>query len=873
MMKPIRVFSVIPSLPPALEGLREVAYNLRWAWNHEAIELFRRLDSDLWETTGHNPVRMLGSIEQAKLEAAQRDEAFLAHLERVSRDFRDYLSGESSWFRRACRKTEFPCQVAYFSAEFGLTECLSIFAGGLGILAGDHLKSASDLGVPLVAVGLLYQQGYFRQYLNQAGWQQEAYEDNDFYNLPLTLVRRPDGGPITVEVQYPGRPVIAQLWRAQPGRIPLYLLDTNTPANTRPEDRDLTDQLYGGDLEARIKQEILLGIGGYRALEALGLEPTVYHMNEGHSAFLALERVRRLMEKHSLQFHEARELASASLVFTGHTPVLAGHDYFPPELIDRYFGDYARRLGFSRADFLALGRHNPAEGDFCMTVLALRLAAFGNGVSKLHGHVARRMWQGLWPGVPEDEIPIGHVTNGVHFQSWISYEMNQLYDRYLGPKWREEPGEQGLWHRVENIPAEELWRTHERRRERLVAFARRRLRTQLERRSAPQSEIEAADEVLDPEVLTIGFARRFATYKRATLLLRDVERLGRILNDPHRPVQVIYAGKAHPRDSAGKEFIRQIVGLARREEFRRRLVFLEDYDMTVARYLVQGVDVWLNTPLRPMEASGTSGMKAAANGALNLSVLDGWWDEAWRVPDLRSNPIGWAIGWGETYDNPDYQDQVEAEALYDLLERDVVPTFYDCGNARLPRRWIARMKSSIEVLCHFFNTHRMVRDYTEAFYLPAHARHLDLAADGAARAKALAAWLARVRQEWPHVRVEAVGDGPGSGLRVGTTAQIGARLSLGALTPSDVAVELYLGRLNPAGEIVDAVSNDMQPVGRDSEGKYLFQASAAPCCKSGLHGYTVRVLPHHPDLTAPFLPGLIVWAEPGLQTLYTTVTR
>jgi starch phosphorylase len=505
-MKPVHVFNVIPALPAPLEGLRQLAHNLRWAWHHQTIELFRRLDSDLWESTGHNPVLMLGAIDQAQLEAAAKDESFLAQLDRAVREQNSYLSAESTWYHRAHGRTE-GLLVAYFSAEFGLTECLSIFAGGLGVLAGDHLKSASDLGVPLVGVGLLYQQGYFRQYLNAAGWQQESYEDNDFQNLPLTRERRADGSPLTVEVSYAGRPVAAQVWRARVGRVPLFLLDTNLPAN-RYEDRVITDQLYGGDLEMRLKQEILLGIGGYRALEALGLDPTLYHMNEGHSAFLGLEWVRRLMEKRGLSFSEAREAASAGLIFTGHTPVPAGHDYFPPPLMDRYFGDYMPRLGLSRAEFLGLGRQNPDNGgeEFCMTVLALRMAASSNGVSKLHGKVARGMWKSIWPGVPEDEVPIGHVTNGVHFRSWISLEMNQLYDRYLGPQWREEHADAQLWKRVEGIPAEELWRTHERRRVRLVAFARRHLRMQLQRRGAPQAEIDAADEALDPDLQAGGSA-------------------------------------------------------------------------------------------------------------------------------------------------------------------------------------------------------------------------------------------------------------------------------------------------------------------------------------------------------------------------------
>ncbi|MGO9230514.1 MAG: alpha-glucan family phosphorylase, partial [Bryobacteraceae bacterium] len=620
-MKPAHVFKVVPSLPPSLEGLRTLACNLRWSWDHNTIELFRRLDTDLWESTGHNPVKLLGLIGQAKLEAAARDEAFLSHLHRTEIALASYLSGESSWFRRTCGGND-GVLVAYFSAEFGLTECLTIFAGGLGILAGDHLKAASDLGVPLVGVGLLYQQGYFRQYLNAAGWQQETYEDNDFQNLPVTLERRSDGSPLTVELTYDGNKVVAQIWRAAVGRVSLYLLDTNVAQN-RPEDRDITDQLYGGGTEMRLRQEILLGIGGCRALEALGLEPTVYHMNEGHSAFLSLERVRRLMERDSLTFAEAREAACAGLVFTTHTPVPAGHDYYSPGLLDHYLGNYSSGLGLSKQEFYGLGRQNPGNDseEFCMTVLALRMAASSNGVSQLHGVVSRKMWKTLWPGVPEDEIPIGSVTNGVHFRSWISAEMNHLYDRYLSPKWREEGADVELWKRAQTIPAEELWRTHERRRERLVGFARRTLRMQLQRRGASQADIDAADEVLNPDALTIGFARRFATYKRATLVLRDPDRLARILNDPQRPVQILFAGKAHPRDDAGKAFIQQIIKLAQGPEFRRRIVFLENYDPALARSLVQGADVWLNTPLRPEEASGTSGMKALANGGLNLSIL------------------------------------------------------------------------------------------------------------------------------------------------------------------------------------------------------------------------------------------------------------
>jgi glycogen phosphorylase len=863
-MKPIHTFSVAPFLPPALKRQRDLVYNLRWAWNHDAIELFRR-DDDLWEKTGHNPVWMLGTIDQSALQAAAADDGFLAHLDRVAEDFDAYQTSESTWFRKTHGNVEHP-RIAYFSAEFGLTDCLSIFAGGLGILAGDHLKSASDLGVPLVGVGLLYQQGYFRQYLNEAGWQQETYPDNDFHNLPLIREQREDGTPLTIEVPFPGRNVVAQVWRAQVGRVPLYLLDTNIPQNSR-SDQDITDQLYGGDSELRVQQEMMLGIGGYRALEALGIAPGVCHMNEGHSAFLALERTRRLMETHHLSFAEAREAASAGLIFTTHTPVSAGHDYFQADLMARYFAEYADSLGLQFRDFMALGRKAPDnDGEpFCMTVLALKLTQASNGVSKLHGQVSRRMWQTLWPDLPEDEIPIGYVTNGVHVQSWISREMAELYDRYLGPHWRDEPADESGWAKTRHISSGELWRTHEKRRERLVAFARRRLRQQLKRRGAPQAEIETADEVLDPDILTICFARRFATYKRATLLLRDPARLARILNDPARPVQIIFAGEAHPRDDAGKELIKQIVTLCRQPEFRRRCVFLEGYDLAVARSIVQGADVWLNTPRRPLEASGTSGMKAAANGALNLSTLDGWWDEAWRkagitAEDDRAAPIGWAIGRGEDYDDPNYQDQVEAEALYEILERDVIPTFYDRGADKLPRRWIAQMKSSIGSLCHYFNTHRMVREYTERFYLPEGVRHQQFTADGMARAKALAAWKGRIRKSWSQVRIDAVSADSLTGLEVGNTIKVAAQIRLGALAPDDVLVELYVGLVDAENRIIEAQPVTMLPVGSEAAGNFRFEASSVVCCTSGLHGYTVRGLPRHPDLAAKFLPGLIVWA-------------
>jgi len=853
MTRPIFTFAVAPSLPKEMECLREIAYNVLWTWDHELLELFMRLDPDLWESTNHNPVQMIGRIRQEVLNAALRDDAFMAQLQRALDHCREYVNNRSTWFQKThdgARRQP----IAYFSAEFGVTECMPIYSGGLGLLAGDHLRSASDLGVPIVGVGLLYQQGYFRQYLNADGWQQERFPENDFYTLPLNPERAADGKTVTVAVEYPGRTVQAEVWRAQVGRVPLYLLDTNIAANS-PEDQDITDQLYGGDSEMRIKQEILLGIGGYRALQAIGLEPAVCHMNEGHSAFMALERCRRLMSEHSLSFAEAREAAMAGTVFTTHTPVPAGNEYFTPALVEKYFRTYTDQLQLSFNDFLALGRQNPLNEseDFCMTVLALRMAGHSNGVSKLHGLISRRMWRNVWPGLPLEDVPIGSITNGVHAPSWVSRDMAGLFTRYLGPRWREDPADYALWSRIHQIPDEELWRTHERRRERLVAFARQRLRAQLEAIGAPPAQVAQADEILDPEALTIGFARRFATYKRATLLLRNPERLLRILNETGRPVQLIFAGKAHPRDSAGKELIRQIVHFSRRPEVRRRMVFLEDYDITVARYLVQGVDVWLNTPRRPLEASGTSGMKAALNGAINLSILDGWWDEGY------SPETGWAIGCGEEYGDENYQDEVESNALYDLLEKEVSPLFFARAHNGLPKSWIARMKNSMRTLGPQFNAKRMVREYVEEIYVPSEERYGVMADNAFQHAKNLASWKRRLRTLWPEIRIIEVKGDPRDDFKVGDVMQVRAQVRLSQLNPEDVAVELYQGPLDARGEITNPRVVPMSPTGAAKGDVHEFSGSLEPGT-SGRHGYTIRILPKNPDLAAPNKEGLVLWA-------------
>jgi starch phosphorylase len=852
-MRPICTFTIIPSLPAKLERLRELAYNLWWSWNLEAIDLFRQLDRQLWEDSGHNPVLMLGTIKQERLEEAADDEGFLAQLERVYQRFERYMKSQSTWYKK-CHSASTEPYIAYFSAEFGLTDCIPNYAGGMGILAGDHLKAASDLGLPLVGVGLLYQEGYFRQYLNSDGWQQELYPVNDFYNMPIQLEQREDGTPVTIQVDYPGRKVTAQVWRAQVGRVPLFLLDANIPANI-PQDQDITDELYGGDLEMRIQQEIMLGIGGIRVLEALGIHPTICHMNEGHSAFLALERIRILMKEQSLSFAEAQEAASAGNIFTAHTPVPAGMDRFPPQLMDKYFYDYYTSLGLSQEKFMALGRENPADKQepFCMACLALRLVANANGVSRLHSQVSRRMWQALWPEVPEDEVPITWVTNGIHIPSWVSFDIAGLYDRYLGPRWLQRPDDQTIWERVDKIPDEELWRTHERRRERLVAVVRHRLREQLQRQGAPTSEIEKANEVLSPTALTIGFGRRFATYKRATLILRDPDRLARILNDKDHPVQIIFAGKAHPQDNPGKELIRQIVQLCRQERFRRRMVFVADYDMSIARYLVQGTDIWLNTPLRLREASSTSGMKATANGAINMSTLDGWWDEAYE-PDA-----GWIIGRGEVYEDLNYQNDIESKAIYEMLEREAIPLFYDRNATGLPYKWITQMKAAIRAICPVFNTTRMVREYTERFYLPSAERYEHLTEGEMTRAKALAQWKFLLHEHWSEIRVDNVEAEVPARLKVGAEFQVRAQVYLGALEPKDVTVQLYYGPLDTMGVIPKGEVMPMKWVESNGDGHHVFVGSI-PARTSGRYGYALRILPHHEDLNSPYEPGLILWA-------------
>ncbi|HNZ19042.1 MAG TPA: alpha-glucan family phosphorylase [Candidatus Hydrogenedentes bacterium] len=852
-MPRIKKFTVIAKLPPALEPLRSLAYNLWWSWDPEAIDLFFRIDRDRWINVKQNPVRLLGEVPQERLEELARDDGYLAHLERVHSRFQAYLRG-NSWHEKNPQAPE-DFRVAYMSAEFGLHESLALYSGGLGVLAGDHLKAASDMGLPLVGVGLMYREGYLQQYLNADGWQQERYPLNDFYNMPVTLVRDETGNQIVIEVEYPERPVKARVWRIDVGRVPLYLLDCDFDAN-EPDDREITARLYGGGNDMRVRQEILLGMGGVTMLRRLDIHPTVWHMNEGHSAFMTLQRIKNLVKGEGLSLDHAVESVKAASVFTTHTPVPAGNDMFLPEMMEHYFRRYAADVGMGMDRFLGLGRQDPSDPrePFCMTVLALKLSAFANGVSQLHGATARAMWARTWAGVPEDEVPITAITNGIHQQFWVSRDLAGLFDRYLGPAWIRNPSDPAVWKNIDQVPDAELWRTHERRRERLVNFARRRLAAQLKSRGAPNAEVEAASEALDPEVLTIAFARRFATYKRAKLLLSDPERFTRILLHPERPVQIIFAGKAHPADNQGKDLIRALIHFMRENEVRNRFVFLEDYDMNVARYMAQGVDCWLNTPRRPLEASGTSGMKSAANGGLNISIPDGWWCEA---EGLGEN--GWSIGRGEMYENPDEQDVVESEMLYELLEQEIIPMFYERGTDDLPRRWVMRMKNAMRTINPVFNTHRMVQEYTDRFYVPATQRRIVLQANQRERSKALAEWKMKVRACWPQVRIADIESGPLDGLPYGSNLEVTAGLFLDKLSTDDVVVEVYYGNVDSYGRIHDGRQAPMALQEAASDGVYRFKGSIY-CDKTGQQGFTVRVMPSHPDLADKHETALITWA-------------
>ncbi len=849
-MNHLQTFRVLPDIPEPLAFLEVLSRNIWWCWHYDAVELFRRMDPRLWEGCGRNPIIFLTLIPQKRLEELAADNSFLSHQDRVRAQFEKLPPA-----RVADPESRFTQEgvIAYFSMEFGIHESIPLFAGGLGILAGDHLKAASDLEMPLVGIGLLYRQGYFRQFLDQEGWQQEEYPETDIYQLPIERAKDARGDDLYISVTGPSGEITAVVWRMNVGCVPLLLLDTNITENTR-EIREVTSKLYIGEQKMRIAQEMLLGIGGMRALEALGIHPSVCHMNEGHSAFSSLERIALIRERHQVDLETALEIIPRTTVFTTHTPVSAGNEEFPIELIRPYLIPMEERIGATADEILAWGQPigAPASSPLSMFILGARMARYCNGVSKLHGRVARRMWTHVWPEVPEDEIPISHVTNGVHIPSFLSREISLLFERYVGSDWHQHPSTPESTSRIDDIYEEELWRGHVMCRARLIRACRRLMTQQYKRRNAPKEMMRNAELVLDQDIMTIAFARRFATYKRANLLLQDPERFEALLVDANRPVQFIFAGKAHPRDHEGKELIKRLVQFARKAEIRNRIVFIEDYDIHVARYLVQGADVWLNTPRRPLEACGTSGMKAAINGVLNVSILDGWWCEGY------AENRGWRIGNGEEYVDPAYQDAVESQALFNILEEEVIPCFYDRKSGDIPLRWAKMMKASIKMGIGMFCSHRMAAEYNGRFYQPAWEQRRQLLSDGAARAGALAAQRERIRSHWDDIQVAPPiqeNEGP---FRVGETLHMTTLVDLGELSPEDVRVELYYGILQSPDRLGSGKPAQMAMIEAHGGGRYLY-ACDITCPRSGRYGLTARVVPAG-DAWMRSEPGLIRWA-------------
>ncbi len=849
----IHSFNVQPNLPENIKFLEELANDMWFTWNWQAILLFVQVDEKLWTAAKRNPKWFLGSVPQKRFEELSKDENFVQQVNKVKESYYNYKNNPHTWYNDHKHENG-QLLTAYFSMEYGIGEGLPIYSGGLGMLAGDHIKSASDLGMPIIGVGLFYKQGYVQQVLNREGWQNEEYPDNDWAHMPVERVQDKDGKDIVVDIPLGGENIKACIWRVPVGRTSLYLLDTNLQENT-PAQRAITEKLYGGNREDRIRQEVVLGIGGVKALTAMGIKPTVYHINEGHSAFLLFQRIIDFMQSENLTFGQACERVWASSVFTTHTPVIAGNEHFDPVLVRKYMQFYADQMHISWDEFLAIGKEKPTSTLYCMTVVALRLSAYCNGVAKLHGAVSREMWRNLWPELPISEVPITSITNGIHSASWISHELNELFRKYLNNNdqlGEVDPSDTAPWQKLGNIPNEELWKVHNIRKNKLIELVQGRLKRQLTRQGFDVMTVKKASKVLRPDTLTIGFARRFATYKRATLLFKDLNRLDKIINNPSRPVQFVFAGKAHPADTAGKEFIKLIVGLTQTDpRFKGKIVFVEDYNMNTARYMVQGVDVWLNNPIRPMEASGTSGMKAALNGALTLSVLDGWWDE------VGPCDFGWSIGGAETYKSETERDAVEAEALYSLIEQEIAPAYYAKDDKGLSETWLNLMKESIKHIAPVFNTNRMVKEYYEKFYVPANNYGLGLAEPD--KVQALAVWRKKIKDNWYRVSITDTTPTPENAISMGEPVKFTARVNLGGLVPDDVQVELYLGQRGTLGGIVKEKSIAMTCTGQ-ADNAYTYEVSMAPV-NSGRQDYALRVLPKNDSIPHVLMPLFIRWEE------------
>ncbi len=845
-MYKLETVSVIPRLPKDLNRLWELAYNFWFSWNSPCRALFRTIDPPLWTETKHNPVKFLMSVREEALQKAAANEQFRRDYQKVLQQFDHYL-GKESWFAQNYPELREE-KIAYFSAEFGLHESHPIYSGGLGLLAGDHLKSASDLGLPLVGVGLLYEYGYFTQMIDQEGRQQAGYILQDFAKRPVSPVLT-EGQESFVSLLIGEREVLVKLWQCQIGRVQLYLLDTNVRQNP-PEFRQITSQLYGGNRSTRIAQEIVLGIGGVKALRHLGINPIAWHINEGHAAFLILERIRELMAV-GLSWQEAREIISKNTLFTTHTPVPAGHDLFQSSLVEEYLGRYCREMGLELAQLLELGWDQERQ-EFNMTLLALKQSDFCNGVSKLHGRVSQEIFKNFYPQIPVEEVPVSYITNGIHTATWLAQDLKQIYQIYLGEDWEENLTNPNMWKKIYHIPDNLLWMVHKSLKEKLVNYARSNIKARLLRNQEPIHQIKEVDQYLDCNALTLGFARRFATYKRANLLFQDREHLKKILNNPEKPVQIIFAGKAHPADLEGQKLLKEVIEISQDPDFAGKIVFLENYDIHIARTLVQGVDVWLNTPRRPQEASGTSGQKAAANGVLNFSVLDGWWPEAYNGHN------GFAIGEAKAYQNPEIQDKDDCFSLYNILEEQIIPLYFKQTNG-IPLEWVKKMKNSLFSISPAFSTERMVQEYTSRFYVPSMQRWQYFIRNNYQAAAQLSQFKAYLTSHWNQVKITRMENSAGSEITLGEKIQVKVWVQLGTINPQDVELELVYGQLDQQHNLSQLVICPLSYGKEETKGKHYYQGELD--LPQGTHTYTVRVVPKHPDLCHKFELPLIAWPE------------
>ena len=845
--------TVNPQLPKRINRLSEIANNLWWSWNTDFLKIFKEIDIDLWERVDKNPVKFLKLVSQEKLEQASINQQVLKQYDKIVNDFDGYMNSKNTWFSKKYPNNKNDI-IAYFSAEYGLDETIPIYSGGLGILSGDHLKSASDLGIPLVAVGLLYKNGYFHQKIDGYGNQQSIYKDIDLMNLPINPVKDEKGEELKVLLKLPRKNLYLKVWKINVGRITLYLLDSDIPENTDEDYRNITLRLYGGDQEMRIKQEIVLGMGGVNLLRTLGLDPNLYHMNEGHSSFLLLEVIKNIIKEKKVSFDIARDITSAKTVFTTHTPVPAGNDIFPMELVEKYFKGYWTKLGIDKDTFLHLGTkpNDALDSGFNMGILALKIAGKKNGVSKLHGAVSRELFGDVWPAIAANESPITYVTNGIHTCTWLAPNLKELYNKYLIPYWQDNIQIQETWKKIDNIPNEILWEEHQARKNKLLKLVKENVTNNMKENGISYEEINEITSKLNPNALTIGFARRFATYKRATLIFRDLERITQILNNSEKPVQLIFAGKAHPADKEGQELIRYIKEISMKPQFKGKIFVLENYNIGIARYLVSGVDVWLNNPRRPMEASGTSGQKASVNGVINFSVLDGWWAEGY---DSKN---GWTIGTNDEYSSYDIQDDADSNSMYTTLENKIIPTYYDKASNGISEKWLRIMKNSIISTGGRYSTSRMLCDYTDRLYMPLIDVYKKYYSDLSEVAN-LNEWKTKMQINWEKIKIEQLNNMDNISIDAGNKIEVTCKVILPDISADNITVETYAGRITDKGTIENITIMPMDLIEKNEEKREYIYKAKLELTTGGNYGYTFRVMPKHNMILDPENLNLIKW--------------